>query len=129
MKLCSSDNHYTTASKYINISTHRPLSESSYRKLPVELRSAKKGLINIKTTNQECFYGFMLNGVMSWWHINSVKTHPERIIQNDKKLASDIVREKDFSKIETKTTFALMFFVTKIGWFFQSPFQIKNLKT
>ena len=95
----------------------------------VELRSAKKGLINIKTNNQECFYGFMLNGVMSWWHINSVKIHPERIIQNDKKLASDIVREKDFSKIETKTTFALMFFVTKIGWFFQSPFQIKNLKT
>ena len=75
------------------------------------------------------FYGFMLNGVMSWWHINSVKIHPERITQNDKMLAIDVVREKDFSKIKTKTTFALMFFVTKIGWFFQSPFQIKNLKT
>ena len=117
------------ASKYINISTHRSLSESSYVKLPVELKSAKKGLIITNLTIKNVFYGFMLNGVMSWLHINSVKIHPERITQNDKMFASDIVREKDFSKIETKTTFALMFFVSKIGWFFQSPFQIKNLKT
>ena len=30
-------------SKYINISTYRPLSRSSYIKLPAELRSPKKG--------------------------------------------------------------------------------------
>ena len=35
-------------SQYINISTYRPLSGSSYINLPVELRSPRKGLINIK---------------------------------------------------------------------------------
>ena len=35
-------------SQYINISTYRPLSGSSYISLPAELRSPKKGLINIK---------------------------------------------------------------------------------
>ena len=35
-------------SQYINISTYRLLSGSSYMNLPVELRSPRKGLINIK---------------------------------------------------------------------------------
>ena len=47
-------------SQYINISTCRPLSESSYMNLPIELRSPKKGLINIKNKDQKCFYGVML---------------------------------------------------------------------
>ena len=36
-------------SQYINISTYRPLSGSSYMDLPVELRNPRKGLINIKS--------------------------------------------------------------------------------
>ena len=40
-------------SQYINVSTYRPLSASSYIKLPVELRSPKKGLINIKNNDQK----------------------------------------------------------------------------
>ena len=47
-------------SQYINISTYRPLSGISYVKLPVELRSPRKGLINIKNKDQKCFYGVML---------------------------------------------------------------------
>ena len=46
--------------QYINISTYRPLSGSSYIKLPVELRSPKKGLINIKNNDRKYFYGVML---------------------------------------------------------------------
>ena len=42
-------------SQYINISTYRPLSGSFYMDLPVELRSPKKGLINIKNKDQKCF--------------------------------------------------------------------------
>ena len=42
-------------SQYINISTYRPLSEISYAKLPAELRSPKKELINIKNNDQKCF--------------------------------------------------------------------------
>ena len=42
-------------SQYINILPYRPLSGSSYIKLPAELKSPKKGLINIKNNNQKCF--------------------------------------------------------------------------
>ena len=42
-------------SQYINISTYRPLSESSYVKLPVKLRSPKKGPINIKKGRLKVF--------------------------------------------------------------------------
>ena len=60
-------------SQYINISTYRPLSGSSYMDLPVELKSPRKGLINIKNKDQKCF---------SWCHvkhINPSKQHPGRI--------------------------------------------------
>ena len=40
-------------SQYINISTYRPLSGSSYIDLPVELRSPRKGLINIKNKDKK----------------------------------------------------------------------------
>ena len=40
-------------SQYINVSIFRPLVGISYVKLPVELRSPKKGLINIKNKNQK----------------------------------------------------------------------------
>ena len=42
-------------SQYINIFTYRPLSRGSYVKLPVELKSPEKGLINIKNKDQKCF--------------------------------------------------------------------------
>ena len=42
-------------SQYINISTYRPLSGSSYVKLPAELRNLKKGPINIKNNDRKCF--------------------------------------------------------------------------
>ena len=42
-------------SQYINILTYQPLSGSSYINLPAELRSPKKGLINVKNKDQKCF--------------------------------------------------------------------------
>ena len=47
-------------SQYINVSTYRSLSGSSYVRLPVELRSSKKELINIKNNDENCLYGVML---------------------------------------------------------------------
>ena len=38
-----------------NVSTYRPLSGSSYIKLPVELKSPEKGLINSKITIKNVF--------------------------------------------------------------------------
>ena len=98
--------------------------------MPAELRSSTKRLINIKNNDQKCFLCHIGN-------INPVKIHPERTTHNGKKLANDLdysgigfpVQEKDFSKIEKTLIFALMASVTKINWFFQSTFQIKNLKT
>ena len=62
--LCKNDNWINEGSgwiveliesQYINVSTYRPLSGSSYIKLPVELESPKKGLISIKNNDQKCF--------------------------------------------------------------------------
>ena len=89
-------------SHYTNVSTYRPLSGSSYMKLPVELKSPKKGLINIKNNNQNIFLWFHVR------HIDPVKIYPERITREDKKLVDSLiydwvgfpVREKHFGKIE-----------------------------
>ena len=64
-------------SQYINISTYRLSSGISYVKLPAELRTSKKGLINIKNNDQKCFLWCHIR------HINPVKIHPERITQTN----------------------------------------------
>ena len=91
-------------SQYINISTYRPLSESSYMGLPVELRSPRKGLINIKNKDEKYFLWCHVR------HINLLNKHPEIIFKNDKKIAEELnydgiefpVQQKDFHKIEIK---------------------------
>ena len=60
-------------SQYINTSIYRPLSGSSSMDLPVELRSPRKGLINIKNKDKKRFL---------WCHVehtNPSNEHPERI--------------------------------------------------
>ena len=47
--------------QYINISTYTPLSGRFYMDLPVELKSPRKGLINMKSKDQKCFYGVILD--------------------------------------------------------------------
>ena len=56
-------------SQYINISTYRPLLGSSYIALTVELRSPKKGLINIKKRQKMFLWCQVI-------HINPSKEHP-----------------------------------------------------
>ena len=64
-------------SQYINISGYRPLSGSSYIKLPVELKSPKKELTNVKNNDQKCFLWCHVR------HINPVKIYPVRITRED----------------------------------------------
>ena len=59
-------------SQYINISTYRLLSGSSYMDL-VELRSPRKGLINIKNNDKKCLLWCHVR------HVNPSKEHPERV--------------------------------------------------
>ena len=102
-------------SQYINISSYKPLSGSSYVKLPAELKSPKKGLINIKNNDQKCFLWCQVK------HVNLVKIHPKRITRDDKKLVSNLnydgiefpLREKGFSKIETVKNICINVFCYK----------------
>ena len=70
-------------SQYINISTYRSFSGSSYMNLPVELRSPR--IINIKNKDKKYF---------SWCHVRHIKLsnkHPERIKKLTKKLLKNLI--------------------------------------
>ena len=116
-------------SQYTNTSIYRPLSGSSCVKLPLELRSAKKGLINMKNKDQKCFLWCHVR------HIKPVKVHPERITQKDK-LVENLdydeievpVREKDLSKIETKNNICINVFCYENGLIFQIYVSELNLE-
>ena len=111
------------------IESDRPLSGISYISLPVELRSPKKGLINIKNKDQKCSLSYHVR------HINPSKEHPgkvrkvdkklvkyitnpDEITEEDKELISDTdydeiefsVQEKDFRKIEVKKNICINVF-------------------
>ena len=106
-------------SQYISVSTYIPLSGSSYIKLPAELKSSKKELINIKNSDQKCF---LWCHVM---HINPSKEHPERIKKIDKILVKHITnpeeitqKDKEFISdldYDGKRIFASMYLVMKLS--------------
>ena len=62
-------------SHYINVILYKPLNGSSYTELPNELRNPKKGLINIKNKDVECF---------RWCHIRHL-THKRKILRELRK--------------------------------------------
>ena len=89
--------------------TYRPLLGNSYIALPIELRSSKKGLINIKNKDQKCFL---------WCHIRHISPsteHPGEIKNVDKRLANNLnydgiefpIKEKDFDKIEVQNNVSI----------------------
>ena len=66
-------------SQCINISTHRPLSGSSYMNLLIELRSPRKGLINIKTKIKNVFHGVILRILVLQ---KNIQKELEKLIKN-----------------------------------------------
>ena len=67
-------------SQYINISTYRPLSGSSYIDLPVELKNQKTGLINVK---KNVFYDAMLDTLILQTNIQKeLKQLIETLLKN-----------------------------------------------
>ena len=69
---------------WINISNYELLAGSGYIPLPPKLNNPKKGLINIKSKDIDCF---------KWCHIkfiNPTNSHPGRINKQDKKIASTL---------------------------------------
>ena len=96
--------------------------------LPVELRSPRKGLINIKNKDKKCF---------SWWHvrhINLSKEYPEIVFKNDKRTAEELdydgiefpVQKKDFNKIEVKDNICINVFGYENGLVF--PIYVSDQK-
>ena len=102
-------------SQYINISTYRPLSGSSYVKLPAELRSSKKGLINIKNNDQKYFYGVMLGILILYKNIQKelhgrIKNLLIILIMME---LNFLCKKKILARLRKRTTFALPCFVVK----------------
>ena len=120
-------------SQYINISTYRPLSGSSYIDLPVKLRSPKKGLINIKNKIKNVLYGVMLGIVILQ---KNIKEELQKKMKNllsilliqkklHKKIKSLLVilimmelsfpcKKKILARLKKRTTFASMCLVMKM---------------
>ena len=68
----------------IDISRNNPLAGSIYISLPPELNNSKKGLVNIKNKDDECF---------KWCHIrflNPQDKDPERIKKQDKEIVKTL---------------------------------------
>ena len=109
-------------SHYINVTLYKPLNGSSYMELPMELRNPKKGLINIKNKDDECF---------RWCHIkhsNPQTEHPERIIKEDKQCIEGLnyegiefpVSQKHYNRVEKQNSIRINVF----GYEHGQPFPI-----
>ena len=87
-------------SHYINVTLYKPLNGSSYIELPTEPRNPKKGLINIKNKDAECFRWCHIR------HLNPQEKDPHRIKKEDKKMINEMnyegiefpVSQKHYSK-------------------------------
>ena len=75
---------------YLNIAKYEPMKGSSYIKLPSELRNSKKGLINMKNEDNECFRWCHIR------HLNPQDKDPQRIKKTDKQY----VEKLDYSGVE-----------------------------
>ena len=77
-------------SHYLSIVKYKPMNGSSYIQLPNELRNSKKGLINMKNEDNECFRWCHIR------HLNPQDKYPQRIKKSDK----EYVNKLDYSGVE-----------------------------
>ena len=99
-------------SHYINVTTYKPFHGSSYIELPMELRNPKKGLINIKNKDDECFRWCHIR------HLNPQEKHPQRIRKDDKRSIEGLnyegiefpVSQKHYNKVEKQNNIRINVF-------------------
>ena len=109
-------------SHYINVTTYKPLHGSSYVELPTELRNPKKGLINIKNKDDECFRWCHIR------HLNPQEKDPQRIKKEDKKMINELnydgidfrLSQKHYNKVEKQNSIRINVFGYEDG----QPFPI-----
>ena len=69
---------------YINTGVYEPTKGSLYIPLPIELQHSRKGLVNLKNEDNECF---------RWCHVrylNPQEDHPHRIRKSDRELSEQL---------------------------------------
>ena len=109
-------------SHYINVILYKPLNGNSYIELPTELRNSKKGLINMKNEDEECF---------RWCHIRHLDPqikYPGRIKKEDKKMINELnydgidfpISQKHYNKVEKQNSIRINVFGYEDG----QPFPI-----
>ena len=81
-------------SHHINLVKYVPLKGSSYIQLPQELRNSSKGLINMKSEDNECFRWCHIR------HLNPQDKYPQRIKKSDK----EYIDRLNYSEIEFPVT-------------------------
>ena len=109
-------------SHYINVTQYKPLNGSSYIKLPTELRNPKKGSINIKNKDAECFRWCHIR------HLNPQEKEPQRIKKEDKKMINELnyegiefpVSQKHYKKVKKRNSIRINVFGYENG----QPFPI-----
>ena len=109
-------------SHYINVTLYKPLNGSSYIELPTELRNPKKGLINIKNKDDECFRWCHIR------HLNQQEKDPQRIKKEDKKMINELnydgidfsLSQKHYNKVEKQNSIRINVFGYEDG----QPFPI-----
>ena len=97
-------------SDYMNIVIYQPLNGSSYIELPTELRNSKKGLINIKNKDNECFRWCHVR------HLNPQEKDPQRIKRDDKQLIEKSYFQyckSSITKLRNRTASKSMYLVMK----------------
>ena len=113
-------------SHYLNITLYKPLNGSSYIELPTDLRNTKKGLINIKNEDNECFRWCHIR------HLNPQEKNPQRIKKEDKKMINELnydginfpLSQKHYNKVEKQNSIRINVFGYEDG----QPFPINISK-
>ena len=109
-------------SHYINVTTYTPLHGSNYIELPTELKNPKKGLINIKNKDDECFRWCHIR------HLNPQEKDPQRIKKEDKVMVNELnydgiefpLSQKHYNKVERQNNIRINVFGYEKG----QPFPI-----
>ena len=109
-------------SHYINVTTYTPLHGSNYIELPMELKNPKKGLINIKNKDDECFRWCHIR------HLNPQEKNPQRIKKEDKEMINELnyegiefpISQKHYNKVEKQNNIRINMFGYEKG----QPFPI-----
>ena len=113
-------------SHYLNITLYKPLNGSSYIKLPAELGNSRKGLINLKNEDNECFRWCHIR------HLNPQMKDPQRIKKDEKKKVNELnydgvefpVSQRHYNEVEEQNSIRINAFGYEDG----QPFPINISK-